>query len=141
MLEIAKYICNSVFQSPTWTYNKYRCVCTSVLGVDVAYTGSERSHLNYLCFIIYGSNFSTPLRLPFRITHKQSLLAPTVRWGTGGGGVPGLAISDEEIATSTHNKTQIIQMSSLASCVCNIKPKYKCAYTSVLVATILVEHE
>ena len=64
---------------------KYRCVCTSVLGVDVAYTGSERSHLHNLRFIMYGSNFSTPLnRLPFRITHKQSLLAPTVGWGRRG---------------------------------------------------------
>ena len=31
------------------------------------------------------------------------------------------------------NRTQRIQMASLASCVCNIKPKYRCAYTSVLV--------
>ena len=34
---------------------------------------------------MYGSNFSTPLnRLPLRMTHKQSLLAPTVGWGRGG---------------------------------------------------------
>ena len=28
------------------------------------------------------------------------------------------------------NRTLSIQMASLASCVCNIKPKYRCAYTS-----------
>jgi len=35
------------------TLNNYRCVCTCVLVVDVAYTGSERSSLNYLCVLLY----------------------------------------------------------------------------------------
>ena len=47
--------------------NKYRCVCTSVLGFDVAYTGSERSHLNYLCFIIMCG--SCPFLTTDRETH------------------------------------------------------------------------
>ena len=37
--------------------HKYRCVCTSLLGFDVAYTGSERSHLNSLCSIMCGSGY------------------------------------------------------------------------------------
>ena len=49
----------------------------------------------------------------------------------------GLSIRYEEIATPTHNKTQTMQMTSLASCVCNIEPKYRCAYTSVLVILLL----
>ena len=69
-----------------------------------------------------------------------------LEWGGDGRGLPpavclitfvfggwGLSIRYEEIATPTHNKTQTMQMTSLASCVCNIEPKYRCAYTSVLV--------
>ena len=72
-----------------------------------------------------------------------------LEWGGDGRGLPpavclitfvfggwGLSIRYEEIATPTHNKTQTMQMTSLASCVCNIKPKYRCAYTSVLVFTM-----